>query len=100
MIQIGDQNKLVACLKQTGVMLLKVIEKLLGSQQDRQQLNFLLSVVLQFTDQLNLRILEFYTENPEMNPILDLNHNSLGVIFRLFEAQPYLRQLWDTSPLF
>ena len=58
--------------------------------------------MLQFTDELNLKILTFYTENLElMNPIADLqNHNALSIIFRLFEAQPYFRQLWDNSPLF
>ena len=36
-----------------------------------------------------------------MNPMTDLpNHNVLGIVFRLFEAQPYFRQLWDNSGLF
>jgi hypothetical protein len=96
-MNIVDQNKLVECLKQAGVMLEKIMENLLTTKQDRLMLNFLLSVVLQYTDQLNLRILNFYTENIEsMNPLSDLqNHktrsDSLRTIFRLFEAQPYLR---------
>ena len=49
-MQINEQNLLVECLKQTGVMLHKVIETLLEGQKDKLRLNFLLSVVLQFTD--------------------------------------------------
>ena len=91
-IKLGDQNKLVECLKQTGMMLEKVISNVMDNKQDRLRLNFLLSVVLQYTDHLNLTILNFYTENLDsMNPMIDLqNHktrsDSLRIIFRLFEA--------------
>jgi hypothetical protein len=98
---INQQDRVVACLQQTGVMLNRVMDWLLTPELDKAQLNFILSVILQFTDALNLRILEFYTANLErMNPLVEINHNSLGAIFRLFEAQPYMRQLWDTSALF
>ena len=63
-------------------------------------LNFLLSIILQYTDRLNYPILRFYEENKAALDPLNNGNIDLVLITRLFDAQPFLRQIWNTSILF
>lgn len=74
-----------------------LLEKMLN---EAPVLNFLLSVVLQYTDRLNYPILRFYEENKAALDPLNNGNMDLVLITRLFDAQPFLRQIWNTSILF
>ena len=73
---------------------------------DSSVLNFVLSVILQHTDELNFRILTFYSDHRDsLDPLKGIHEHrllsaTLHTVFRLFDAQPFLRTLWDTSALF
>lgn len=66
-------------------------------------------MVLQSTDKCNFKVLKFISDHREsLNPFELLGkehdgptqHAALQVLFRLFEAQPFLRKFWDPLPLF
>ena len=73
---------------------------------DSSVLNFVLSVILQYTDELNFRVLTFYSDHRDsLDPLKGIYERqllsaTLRTVFRLFDAQPFLRALWDTSALF
>jgi len=78
-------------------------------QAEDDILMHLLAVVLQTTDSLNFRLLKFFADNRErFNPFKamsinkgrDQNQRNLETIFRLFEAQPFLKQVWDASSIY
>jgi hypothetical protein len=107
-----DQENMLSCLRQldSGDLLQEVISALFtlyetNSLQDpstKDRLNTLLSILLQFTDQLTFRILKFFSDfKATLDPFVDISSpKQLHTIFRLFDAQPFLRTLWDTSPLY
>lgn len=74
-----------------------LLEKMLN---DAPVLNFLLSIILQYTNRLNYPILRFYEENSEALDPLNNGNIDLVLVLRLFDAQPFLRQVWNTSILF
>jgi len=107
-----DQRVLVASLRllDSGGLLQEVVTtrllakgRLVGEVSD---LNFVLSVILQYTDQLNFSILTFYADHRDtLDPLWSIDQPglrsaALHTVFRLFDAQPFLQTLWDCSPLF
>jgi len=70
------------------------------------QLLWLLAVVLQTTSSCNFVILTFLSDNSlRLDPFTQISKGtnlemSLETIFRLYEAQPYLKQVWDLSSIY
>ena len=67
LITIQSQSHLVECFRQldTGGLLEEVTSPLLSLPIRAKELNFVLSVMLQYTDRLNFKILKFYSDHAE-----------------------------------
>jgi hypothetical protein len=108
----GDQEKVVKSLRllDSGGLLKDVVcNQLLTAEHAetadasaRDNFMELLSIILQFTDQAKLRMLQYLVDHKHALDLLKHldSPKQLYIIFRLFDAEPFLRTLWDTSPLY
>ena len=62
----------------------------------------LISIIMQYTDQIKLKMLQYLvTHKYLLDPFAHLSSPSqLHCIFRLFDAVPFLRTVWDASPIY
>jgi hypothetical protein len=91
-------------LESNGFLRKIMKEEILTREMEVDTLSYLLAVILQSTESCNFLILSFFETNHEaVNPLQSLainkgkvqNQHNLETVFRLFEAQPFLRQVWD-----